>query len=112
MKNIVNEITKDVDRGTRYYLTITFGNGQIGNSTFKDVHGNYQTGAIVHTNIGTGAELEGKLILIGSIVSDVNPQTNWTSVTYSINGDSLATYKEEVEDDNGSIYYTTTIKFI
>ena len=112
MKNIRNEIEYNVDSGEGYYLTIIFGDGQVGNSTFKDIDGQYHTGAIVNIKIGTGAKLEGKSILIGSVVTDTNPDTNWTSVTYVINNKKVGSYSVEVEDDNGSIYYTTLIKFI
>ncbi len=111
MKNIVNDLSYNVDSGEGYFLTIVFGNGQVGNSTFKDIDGQYHTGAIVNIKIGTGAKLEGKFILIGSIVTDTNPKTNWTSISYYINDKELDTFSEEVEDDNGSIYYTTFIKF-
>lgn len=112
MENIENDTVYDVNSGEGYYLTIIFGNGQVGNSTFKDIDGQYHTGAIVNIKIGTGAKLEGKSILIGSIVTDTNPNSNWTSVTYLINDEELETYDAEVEDDNGSIYYTTLINFI
>ena len=112
MKNIVNEFTYNVDSGKGYYLTIVFGDGQVGNSTFKDIDGQYHTGAIVNIKIGTGAKLESKFILIGSIVTDTSPKTNWTSISYYINDECIETYSEEVEEHNGSIYYTTTIKFM
>ncbi len=112
MKNIKNEISYDVNHGESYYLTIVFGYGQVGNSAFKDVDGQYHTGSIVNTKIGTGAKLVGNYILIGSIVTDTNPDTNMTGVTYFINGEEIGSFSEEVEKDNSSIYYTTLITFI
>ncbi len=112
MKNIVNETEYNVDSGEAYYLTITFGNGQDGDSSFRDVEGQYHTGSIINIKIGTGAKLEGTFILIGSLVTDTNPDTNTTSISYYINGEEVETYSEDVEEDNSAIYYTTFIKFI
>ena len=112
MKNIVNKTSYNVTSGEAYYLTIIFGNGQDGDSSFKDVEGQYHTGSIINIKIGTGAKLDGSFILIGSLVTDTNPDTNMTSISYYINGKEVETYREEVEDDNSAIYYTTFIKFI
>lgn len=112
MENVRNDINFNVNSETKYYLTIIIGNGQIGNSTFKDVKGRYHTGTIVNTYIGKGTELKDSSILIGSIVTDVNPRTNRTIITYKINEDDSNNFQKDVDDDNGSIYYTTKIRFI
>ncbi|GHC44916.1 hypothetical protein [Ulvibacter litoralis] len=111
MKLIRNDISFNVDSGKRYYLTIKFGEGQDGSSSFKDIEGNYHTGNLVNTQVGTGAKMEGKFILIGSIVTDTNQHTNATSITYLINNIEVATYREEVAEDNGTIFYSTQIYF-
>lgn len=112
MRFIENTISFDVDSGKRYYLTIKFGDGQDGSSSFKDVENNYHTGNILNTVIGTGAKMDGKYILIGSIVTDTNPHTNATSISYFINDIEVATFREVVAADNGSIFYSTKIDFI
>lgn len=112
MTLIINNVSFNVASGKRYYLTIIFGDGQDGSSSFKDIEGNYHTGNLLNTVIGTGAKMEGKFIVIGSIVTDTNQHTNATSISYFINDVEVATFREEVDTDNGSIFYSTKIDFI
>lgn len=111
MRFIENTISFNADSGKRYYLTIKFGNGQDGSSSFKDVENNYHTGNILNTIIGTGAKMEGKFILIGSLVTDTNQDTNATTISYFINDMEVATFNEDVDANNGSIFYSTQIDF-
>jgi len=64
-------------------------------------------------DIGQGDELRGKKIVAVSIVSDTNPQTNHTSVTYELTGGPVpAKYTSEftVEEDNDSVKYIAEIE--
>ncbi|MFA6402507.1 MAG: hypothetical protein WCX31_12940 [Salinivirgaceae bacterium] len=113
MKNVVNKIDFTLEiLPKEYSLTITFGEGQPGNSALKNFDGKYQTGSINNLLLGKGKSIKGKKLLISSIVTDANENTNHTSVTYTINGNEIKTFEDDVDTDNSSIYYTTTINFI
>lgn len=110
MQNIVTEI-KITAPNEDCKLTVTFGDGQKGHSSLKTINGKYITGKVENLNIGHGEQLKGKKMLISSIVTDVNPHTNWMSVTYFINGSAIKSLQHHIESDNGSLYCTTTLSF-
>jgi hypothetical protein len=113
MKNNVNEINYSlIGPDQEYFLSITFGEGQPGSSALKNFDGTYITGDVENVLLGLGSKIKGKNLLISSMVTDANENTNHTSITYSINGKELKTFEDDVDTDNSSIYYTTTLKFI
>ena len=112
MKNIVTEISQQVTDQVDYFLTIVVGEAQIGYSSFRDFEGKYISGNIVLHPIGEGKNIRGKKLIITSMVTDVNPNTNLTSITYKLNDENIKTVSETVESNNSSIFYTTYLSFI
>jgi hypothetical protein len=113
MKNNENKIDYPIiKQDQKYSLSITFGEGQPGSSAIKNFDGKYITGNIENVPLGLGSAIKGKNLLISSMVTDTNENTNHTSVTYYINDKELRTFEDDVDTDNSSIYYTTTIKFV
>ena len=112
MKNIVTEISQQVTDQENYFLSIVIGEAQIGYSSFRDFEGKYISGNIVLHPIGKGENIRGKKLIITSMVTDVNPNTNLTSITYRLNDANIDTVSETVESNNSSIFYTTYLSFI
>lgn len=111
MKNKVTRISQEVKDQVYYYLTVLVGEAQIGHSALKGFDGKYVSGNIVMCPIGSGKEIRGKTLIITSMVTDVNPNTNLTSVTYKLNDKDIKIVSEKVESDNSSIFYTTYLGF-
>jgi len=112
MKNIITEISQDVKDAENYYLTVLVGEAQIGHSSIKDFEGKYISGNIILHPLGKGEFIRGKTLIITSMVTDVNPYTNLTSITYRLNDENIKTISETVESNNSSIFYTTYLSFI
>lgn len=115
MENIINEISYTIESNEDQKIKIVVGQGQIGYSSFKNFDGSYVYGPINNISLGNPNDIKGKILKIGSMVTDVNPHTNLTSIAYLINGTVIHNqdpFKIKVTNDNESIYYTTTIKFI
>ncbi|HMT28907.1 MAG TPA: hypothetical protein PKD91_06480 [Bacteroidia bacterium] len=93
-------------------LTIVFGDKQKGNSALQNFNKKYVVGDVTDVVLGSVNEIKGKSLFISSMVTDVNPSTDWTSITYSINDEDVKTYEEETDSPNDSIVYATTIKFV
>ncbi len=95
-------------------LTITLGDGQLGGSSLK-LHGKPlgQAGDIVDALIGAAADLHGMTLEVRTLVSDVNLQGNWTSVTYDLAGVDVPQEiaKHLVKTDGNAVLYRTTFEF-
>jgi hypothetical protein len=111
MKTIENTINQRVDKNIEYRLTITIGDGQLGSSSFRKVDGSYITGDVVNESLGMGPALLNQSILISTMVTDVNPDTNWTSITILINNEVKGVFPAEAERNNDTVFYDTTLKF-
>jgi hypothetical protein len=111
MKNIITKLSQEVKSRVDYYLTVLVGEAQIGHSAIKDFDGKYISGNITKYPIGKGEKIKGKTLIITSMVTDVNPHTNLTSITYNLNDNDIKTISEEVKSNNSSIFYTTYLKF-
>jgi hypothetical protein len=111
MKNIITKLSHTVEDRTVYYFTIKVGEAQIGYSSFKDFEGKYVSGNIILYPLGKGEKIRGKKLISSSMVTDVNPNTNLTSITYRLNDEDIKTISEEVESNNSVIYYTTYLTF-
>ena len=95
-------------------LTVTIGDGQLGGSTMKlDGKPIGPTGDIVKERIGTPSELRGKDLEVRTLVSDVNLQGNWTSVTYDLTGVDAAqeVAQHRVKTDGNAVLFRTTFHF-
>ena len=112
MKNTITKISHQVTDNENYVLTIIVGEAQIGYSSFKDFEGKYISGNIILHPLGRGKNIRGKTLIITSMVTDVNPNTNLTSITYKLNDDNIKTVSKTVESNNSSIFYTTYLSFI
>lgn len=107
MRRVEDSETYQTGTGS-IHLTVTIGEGQFGSSRVRlnDVI----VDRMRHTfdgNVGTAAECRGKKLTIVSVVTDVRPQTNRTSVTYELTG-GAGTFKktlaEIVSTDETIIY--------
>src|ERR671930_456379 len=79
-------------------LTVTIGNSQIGGSAIKKGGGRRgPSGDVPDHRIGSAAELEGKKVLVRTLVSDVNLASDWTSVRYYLTGVTPQEYSAKHE---------------
>lgn len=111
MKQKKNTINYNLPAQGKIKLTIVFGDKQKGHSALQNFNKKYVTGEVNGVVLGSVNELKGKSLFVSSMVTDVNPSTDWTSITYIINGEDVKTYEEETDSPNDSIVYATTIKF-
>jgi hypothetical protein len=97
-------------------LTITIGDGQLGSSRVTLGKKVLAEGDEIATlPIGKGSILRDKAIQVKSVVSDVNDQTNHTSITYSLRGGpAAADYRlaSTVAEEGDSVIYRATIRFL
>jgi hypothetical protein len=104
--------TYHVDDGV-VTLTIVIGDGQLGSSRVSlddTIIG--QGDAIENLRLGEGSGLDGKTLAVKSVVTDVNDQTNHTSITYSLRGGAApADYELDatVAEEGDSVIYRATI---
>lgn len=97
-------------------LTVRIGDGQIGGSAPPQLDGVPigEAGSIENLEIGAGQDLTGKELLIRTLVSDENDDTDWTSVVYELTGGTPTTPFEathKVADSGNGVRYRTTISF-
>ena len=95
-------------------LTVTIGNRQIGGSAIKIGDAQLEpVGDVTDHRIGSATELDGKSLLVRTLVSDVNLASDWTSVRYYLTGVTPQEYsaKHEVAEDGNAVLYTTTFTF-
>jgi hypothetical protein len=95
-------------------LSVTIGDAQVGGSVvFIDGKKLKQSGAIVDLPLGNAAALVGKAVVVRTLVSDINPKSNHTSVTYVLEGDSTArmTLSREVPAHGDAVRYVTKLDF-
>lgn len=95
-------------------ISILIGDGQFGTSVMWIGERIFGPGDIANVVLGDGADLTGETLVIKSIVTDINDQTNHTSVTYDLDGGPVAANHvvEAVVDQEGdSVIYRTRIRF-
>jgi hypothetical protein len=112
MKKITHKSSFQVGQG-QVHLTVTLGEGQFGSSTV--VVGDALIGHQhrFDQSIGVGSQISGKTLRVVSVVTDVNPQTNNTDVTYQLRSDAAHadhTSSFTVEHDNDSVMYVAEIE--
>lgn len=95
-------------------ITIEIGDAQIGGSALiLDGTMIGKPGAV--KNVSLGGSLKGKSLLARTLVGDVNKQTNWTSVRYTLTGGANHppfTFSHLLENDGDAARYNTTITFV
>jgi|WetSurMetagenome_2_1015567.scaffolds.fasta_scaffold248944_2 hypothetical protein len=103
--------------GEQLYLKISIGNGQTGVSSVylsgsQLISGQKDTFKIALPI--SGLDLAGKSLFCSTIVSDIRPETNNTSVVYELYGNETSwkqTLGETVLAENDSLFYVATIQF-
>jgi len=70
-------------------LSVIIGDAQIGSSVVKLGSKKLGQGDISNLEIGSGPNIQGKPLFVKSVVTDVNDQTNHTSLTYKLIGGRL-----------------------
>lgn len=114
MELVKKTITYTPENEINQLMTIIIGQAQKGYSSFRNVDGKYFNGEIVKEDLGKGADLKSKSIKVNTLVTDVNPYTNSTIISFYFNDvliheENLFIAEAEVEE--GSVFYKTTIKF-
>lgn len=72
-------------------LTTQVGNGNLGGGNVKDTAGNVLVkGLLVNHNLGSGASLKGKTLIVTTNGLDINPHTDLVPVTQSLSGNASA----------------------
>lgn len=95
-------------------LSVIIGDAQIGGSVVKvngDVVG--KPGAIKKLALGKGIDLVDAEVEVKTLVSDINDDTNQTSVTYLLEGAEPAkvTAKRTVENNGDGVLYRAKLTF-
>ena len=96
-------------------LTVLIGDGQDGDPVVMLGAQVLKVGNISQLPIGTGQDLKGKVLSVKTIVNDVNPKTNHTSVSYVLEGGSIIldiTNNAEITNGDGSMTYRDKFQFV
>ncbi len=96
-------------------LTVVIGNAQIGSSIIKLNGTEKGRGTIKNLEMGSGPNIKGRAIKTKSVVTDVNDQTNKTTITYKLSGGKRPqefTSSGTVDQDGDSIIYRAMFKLI
>lgn len=96
------------------FLSVVIGEQQLGTSVVKLDGKVLKEGAVKKLKIGSGPKLVGSTLTIKSVVTDINDQTNRTSVTLTLEGgvvDAVHTLSVEVDDNGDSAIYRTEVEF-
>jgi len=112
MSLIETNVNIPVNDSESYNLTVEFGDGQQGSSSMEKFDGNFVVGKIKNEPIGSGSSLKNKRLIIASMVTDVNPDTNWTSITYFLNDTKIKGLSKEADKEHSSVFYVTRLNFI
>ena len=84
MANTSMQLQYNVVDDQDVFLTIAFGEGQLGGSVVTGA--NIIMGLVTDWKVGTGSELRGQSIDIHTTVTDMLPETNRVSATYALTG--------------------------
>lgn len=75
------------DPNADVFLTVTFGNAQLGTATILLNGAVVGVGqSFINVKLGTGATLKGKRLSIGGLIPDTNPNSNYTNMTVTVTG--------------------------
>lgn len=96
-----------------YNLTIRIGDGQQGSSAFNKPDGTNVHGSDFENEpLAKGSALRGKSLWIDSLIVDINPHTNSTTLIIEVNGQEFVRYEEETDKPNGTNWFETELKFV
>lgn len=105
--------TIHTETDTNYNLTIRIGDGQKGSSAFNKPDGTNVHGSdFVTEPLAKGNALQGKSIWIDSLIVDINPHTNNTTLVIEVNDEEYVRYEEETDKPNGTNWFETELKFV
>jgi hypothetical protein len=96
-------------------LTVVIGDGQLGASIVFLNTTPIEKGEIKDQVIGLGKSLHGSKLLVKTVVSDVNDQTNHTCITYILTGgvkDNSFSLEATVANEGDSIIYKAEFDLI
>ena len=108
MKLVTLEAAVHLEKEGDVTISVMIGDGQIGGGVMKIDGKQVGVSPVENHSLGSGKKLKGKTLLIKNIVSDENPQTNKTSVTYTFKQagkEQTFVSKAEVEHDKDVIGY-------
>ena len=108
MKLVTLETPVQLEEDGDVTITVEIGEGQIGGGNIKLEGAEVSKTPAEDHSLGSGCNLKGKTLLTKAIVSDENPHTNKTSVTYLFKQgqkEQKFVSKAEVENDGDVIGY-------
>jgi hypothetical protein len=113
MNEVKNTIQCSVPANSEVTITITFGDGQIGSATFKKPDGHWFSGPVNNLSLGKGSGLSGKSMIMTSTVVQSNTDTEFASITYTLNKDiSLEkSYSGKFPEGKKAVTFVTTLEF-
>ena len=97
------------------FLTVDIGDAQLGGSSVFANGEPKGKGIISNINLGSGNELRGGIVVVKTVVADVNDMTNNTSVTYVFTGGLSPKTKpafSQVDNDGDSMIFSATFRMI
>lgn len=101
-----------VTEGTNVRLSVVSGEGQLGHSTVflgpKKVCSRQE---VVDVDLGDGATLRGQVLVISTLVVDLNTQHDRTSVTVALREPPKAFTQSEDATSTGTVSYLAVITF-
>jgi Icc-related predicted phosphoesterase len=92
-------------------LSVIIGDGQLGSSLVRLGDEELAIGDVDRLKIGSGGAIAGKDLFIKTVVTDVNDNTDHTSVRYELKGgkaDKVFDLEESADEEGGSVVYRAT----
>lgn len=112
MATVEKTIPLHLHPATAYFLTVIVGQGQKGRTAFRKPSGEKINAETVENEpIGTGEELTSEgFMIISSMATDVQQNTNQTSVLLKLNDHEIGYFEKEA-GQNGTVFYDITLDF-
>lgn len=113
--NVVNLIADYEVADKDVKLSVMIGQAQIGASVVKLRNTKIGEGEISKLVAGKGPEIKGKPIFVKSVVTDVNDDTDLTSITYTLSGgkrDQQFLSSGTVDENGDSIIYRAKFNLV
>jgi len=89
-------------------LSVVIGEGQLGSSLVRLGERELAIGDVSRLKVGKGSTIAGKQLYIKTVVTDVNDQTDRTSVRYELQGgevQKVIDLEASVDEEGGSVIY-------
>jgi len=105
----------EIVAGQKVFLTVMIGDADVGGSVVELDGDRILKGDVDNQDLGDGNGLKGKKLRIKTVVVDVNPHTNNTSVTYSLKGGARPKewpLSEPVSNEGDAMKYDGEISFV